>query len=255
MTQRPGRKIGTLAIKLDRKKNRYTWAKVEVELRFEITSGTFYAVYEGNWYEAKTKDDLSEQIKAAATKAMSIEWKRYILIDYEAEGHPLDDEKSGRPATSGTYHTFEIDHDRSKFGRGYDENAKFAINSIKLSWTICEISEPYPLPEDPNKRIRAKREVNIRHYGSDQGEEQIGEPAEWEDDVLPPGTLLWTPEREALLVDILAAIGKLDARLVDLFQGDASELANKIDAAAQTDPSRLLAAPTTTAKPTKRRRA
>lgn len=252
MSQRPGRKIGTLAVKLDRKKNRYTWAKVEVELRFEITSGTFYAMYEGNWYEAKTKDDLSAQIKAAATKAMSIEWKRYIQIDYEAEGHPIDDEKSGRPAMSGQYHTFEIDHDRNKFGSGWGDTDKFAINAIKLQWTICEISEPYPLPEEPSKSIRAKREVNIRHYGSDQGEEQIGEPTEWEDDVLPPGTLLWTPEREAVLVEILAAIGKLDARLVGLFRGDAHELAGKIDAA-QTDPSRLLAAPEATK--TKRRRA
>ena len=33
---------------------------------FEITNGTFYAQWEGNWYPAKTKDELSAQIKAAA---------------------------------------------------------------------------------------------------------------------------------------------------------------------------------------------
>jgi len=252
MSQRPGKKIGILTVKLDRKKTRYKWASVDVELRFEMANGTFHAIYEGNLYAAKTKDDLSAQIKAAATKALSITWKRYIQIDYEAEGHPIDDEKSGRTAINGQYHTFEIDHDRSKFGRGHDENDKFAINAIKLQWVICEISEPYPLPEDPKKLIRAKREINIRHYGSDQGEEQLGDPQEWDDDVLPPGTLLWTPEREAVLVEIVTAIGKLDARLVDLFRGDAAELAGKIDA--QTDPSRLLAAPAET-KPVKRRRA
>ena len=59
---------------------------------------------------------------------------------------------------------------------------------------------------------------------------------------MPPGTLVWTPEREALLVEVLAALGKLDSRLLDLFSGDVKQLASKIDAA-QIDPSRLLAAP------------
>lgn len=254
MSQRPGKKIGTLTVTLDRKKTRYKWASVDVELRFEMTRGTFHAMYEGNWYEAKTKDDLSEQIKAAATKALSIEWKRYIQIDYEAEGHPVEDPNSGRTAISGQYHTFEIEHDRSKsYGYGVE---KYVVNAIKLQWTICEISEPYALPEDPKKLVRAKRDVSVRDYGSDRGSEQIGDPQEWEDAALPPGTLLWTPEREALLVDIVAAIGKLDERLVSLFRGDAEALAGKIDAAAQTDPSRLLAAPTdtATAATTKKRR-
>ncbi|HSX22398.1 MAG TPA: hypothetical protein VLE97_06435 [Gaiellaceae bacterium] len=242
MSQRPGKKIGTLKVTLDRKKTRYKWASVDVELRFEMKRGTFHAQYEGNWYEAKTQDELSDQIKAAATKALSIEWKRYIQIDYEAEGHPIEDPKSGRPAISGTYHTFEINEDRSKFGRGRDENEPFAICAVKLQWTICEISEPYALPEEPRKLVRARRPVSIRDYGSDRGTEQIGDQEEWEDDVLPPGTLLWTPEREAVLVEILAALGRLDAKLVDLFRGDENILAGKIDAA-QADASRLLAAP------------
>jgi hypothetical protein len=86
------------------------------------------------------------------------------------------------------------------------------------------------------------------------GKEKIGEPEEWEDDVLPSGMLLWTPEREAVLAEIVASLGKLDARLLDLFTGDATALAGKIDAAAQTDPSRLLAAPAGPT-PKKRRRA
>lgn len=242
-----GKKIGTLEVKLDRKKTRYKWASVEVELRFEIKSGTFYAQYEGSWYEAQTKDALSEQIKIAATKALSIEWKRYIQIEYDAEAHPIEDERSGRPATSGTYHTFEIDHDRSKFASGWDKVDKFAINGIKLAWTLCEISDPYPLPEDPRKLIRSKRAISVWDYGADEGKERIGEPEEWEDDVLPPGTLLWTPEREAVLAEIVAAIGKL----VALFRGGVAELADKIDAAALTDPSRLLAAP---AEPERKKR-
>lgn len=257
MSKHPGKKIGMLEVKLDRKKTRYTWAKVNVELRFEITHGTFHAQYEGNWYSAKTKDDLAEQIKAAATKALSIEWKRHIQIDYEAEGWPIEDERSGRPATNGQYHSYGLDDDRTKFDdrittAGIRE--KHAICSIQLHWSICEISEPYSLPEEPNKRVRAKRSVDVWRWGADVGKEKIGEPEEWEDDVLPPGTLLWTPEREAVLTGIIAALGKLDARLLELFTGDAPALASKLDTAAQADPSRLLAAgsePT----PKKRRRA
>lgn len=251
MSQRYGKKIGKLKVKLDRKKTRYKWAEVEVELRFEIVNGTFYAQWEGNWLFAKTKDDLAAQIKVAATTSLSLEWKRYIQIDYEARGWPIEDEKSGRPATSGQYHTYEIHEDRTKFDERREK--KHVICGIQLHWSICEISEPYSLPEDPNKLVRAKREVNVATWGPDTGKEQIDEPQEWEDAVMPPGTLLWTAEREKVLVEIITALGKLDARLLALFMGDAVSLANKIDAAAQTDPSRLLAAPTEP-EPKKRRR-
>ena len=251
MSQRYGKKIGTLKVSLDRKKTRYKWASVDVELRFDLHTGTFWSQYEGNWYSADTKDALASQIKDVATKALSIEWKRYIQIDYEAQGWPIEDPKSGRPESSGSYHNFAIDGDRSTFGGG-DE--KFAICSIALHWNVCEISEPYPLPEEPKKQVRAKREVDVWSWGPDIGKEKIGEPEEWEDDVLPPGTLLWSPEREALLAEVVAALGKLDRRLVELFSGDAAQLAGKIDAAAQTDPSRLLAAPTEPPEPSQKKR-
>ena len=257
MSQRPGKKIGTLEVKLDRMKTRYKRASVDVELRFKMTDGTFWAQWEGNWYSAKTQDDLAAQIKTAATKALSIEWKRYIQIDYEAKGWPIEDETSGRPATNGQYHTYELDDDRTKFDSMISRreiDTKHAICAIELHWSICEISEPYALPEDPKKLVRSKREVGVWTWGSDTGKEKIGDPQEWGDDAMPPGTLLWTPEREAVLVEIVAALGKLDARLLELFTGDVEVLAGKIDAAAQTDPSRLLAAPVEPA-PTKRRRA
>lgn len=251
MSARYGKKIGKLEVKLDRKKTRYTWASVEVELRFEITNGWFYAQWEGNWLSAKTKDELAEQIKIAATKSLSIEWKRYIQISYEAQGWPIEDVKSGRPAMAGRYHTYGLDDDRSKFDEGAE---KHAICSIELHWSLCEISEPYPLPEDPNKSVRAKREVDTWTWGADTGKEKIGEPQEWEDDVLPPGTLLWTPDREALLVEVVTALGRLDARLLEMFSGDAEQLAGKIDAAAQTDTSRLLAAPEPEPSPSQKKR-
>ena len=256
MSQR-GKKIGVLTVKLDRKKSRYQQVSVDVDLRFDITNGTFWASYEGRWYDADTKDGLAEKIKVAATKALSVEWRRYIQVSYEAEGFPIADEKSGRPAMSGTYHTFQIDHDRSKFGRGRDEDEKYAICSVKLQWSICEISEPYALPEEPRKRVRATREVDVWAWGPDAGKEKIGDPTEWDDDVLPPGTLLWTPEREAILRMVVEALGGLDARLVELFSGDADQLARKIDVATSADARYLLAPPTqeTKTSATKRRRA
>jgi len=235
--QHYGKKIGTLTVTLDRKKTRYKWASVDVELRFDLKSGKFHAQWEGNWYSAATKDELTAHIKAAATKTLAIEWKRYIQIAYEAKGWPIEDPKSGRPATSGNYHEFEIDDDRSKFG-GRAE--KYAICSIELHWSLCEISEPYNLPEDSNKRVRAQRAVDVWTWGPDTGKEKIGDPQEWENDVLPSGTFLWTPEREAFLAKVVGALGKLDRRLVDLFSGDVEQLAGKIDAASQTDPNRLL---------------
>jgi hypothetical protein len=235
-----GKKIGMLEVKLDRKKSRYQQVTVEVELRFDISTGDFWSQYEGNWYTAATKAALSEKIKIAATKSLSIDWKRYIQIDYEAEGWPIEDEKSGRPTHDGQYHTFAIDHDRSKFGRGRDSDEPFAICAVRLQWTICEISEPYALPEEPSKRVRAKRSVGVWAWGKEKGTEKIGDPQEWDDDVLPPGTVLWTAAREALLVEVIGALGNLDRRLVDLFSGDPKQLAGKIDAAVQTDAARLL---------------
>ena len=154
MSQHPGKKIGKLAVALDRKKTSYSRASVEVELRFDLVTGKFHAQWEGNWYSASTKDDLTTQIKVAVTKALSLEWRRYIQISYKAEGFPIADARSGRPELSGRYRTFEIDGDRSKFRDG--EDTKFAICSIALHWSVCEISEPYALPEDPKRRVRAQ---------------------------------------------------------------------------------------------------
>jgi hypothetical protein len=244
VSKTPGKRIGTLEVKLDRKKTRNKRASIDVELRFDISTGFFWAQYEGNWVHADTKTGLAEQIKVAATKALSLEWRRYIQISYEARGWPIEDKRSGRPATDGRFQEFDLGEDRSKYAKyADDENEDYVICGLELHWSICEISEPYPLPEDPKKMVRAKREINVWHYGDDKGKEKIGEPREWENADLPAGALIWTPEREAVLADIIGALGKLDARLVDLFAGNPKALADKIDAAAETDPSRLLAAP------------
>lgn len=47
MSKHPDKKIDALEVKLDRKKTRYKWASVDVELRFEIPHGAFHAQFEG----------------------------------------------------------------------------------------------------------------------------------------------------------------------------------------------------------------
>lgn len=235
-----GKKIGALVVRLDRKKDRYHNAEVTTDLRFELSSGTFFADYEGKTYEAKSKDALSDQIKAVATKSLSFEWTRYIFIDYEATGWPLEDEKAGRPETSGRYTTFKLDDNRGK--ANYDEKS-FVVCGIDLHWSLADVSDPYPLPESPGKLVRSCRSVDIWDHSTKRGQERLGDPNEWKDAKLPVGTVPWTPEREMILAEVLRALGKLDARMVELFRGSGDDLAKRLDAAAQTDTSRLLAAP------------
>jgi hypothetical protein len=64
-----------------------------------------------------------------------------------------------------------------------------------------------------------------------------------DDDKLPVGAVPWTAEREAFLREVLAALGKLDARMVELFRGDPDQLSRRLDAAVRQGSARLLAAP------------
>ena len=254
MSQKPGKKIGTLRVKLDRKKDRYNHAEVSMGLRLEIHTGTFYAEWEGVLYKDQTKEGLSNQIKAVATKSLEMNWTRYLVISYEAEQYPLEDERTGRPAADGQYRTLDIDDDRDErmgqityASNKDDANRKMVTCSLKLQWSLRDVSDPYPLPEDPKKIVRSIREVDQWHYRSSKGTpiegERIGNPTEWDDAKIPTGYVPWTADREALLRDIINAISQLDRRMVDLLNGAPEDLAKKLDAAAQTDPSRLLAVP------------
>jgi len=86
------------------------------------------------------------------------------------------------------------------------------ICSVELHWTICEISEPYDLPEESRKRVRAKRTVSTWGWGPDTGTEKIGRARGVGERRAATGHVLWTPAREALLVEILAAsVSSIDA--------------------------------------------
>ncbi len=251
----PGRKIGTLRVKLERRTSRYQYSSLEIELRLDVSSGTFCAWYEGAWYFAKTKDELSDQIRQAAQKTIDVQWTRYLIVDYEARAWPLDGD-SGRPKTDGHYETLSVEEDRAHLARDpqadtwSDRNGTRVVTSIDLHWHVCEFSTPYALPEDPKKTVRMRREVNCQRDdvdddGRETYREVVGAPSEQDDDRLPAGAVPWTAEREALLREVLAALGRLDQRMVQLFRGDPDQLAQQLDTAAQRDPARLLTAPTT----------
>ena len=96
--------------------------------------------------------------------------------------------------------------------------------------------------------VRMRREVNCRladrdGEGRETYEEVVGSPNEQDDDQLPTGAVPWTVKREAFLREVLAALGQLDARMVELFGGDPDQLARRLDAAVQQGSARLLAAP------------
>jgi hypothetical protein len=254
----PGKKVGTLRVKLERRTSRYDYASVEVELRLDVHDGTFHAEYEGTWYDARTKDELSAKIRQAVQKTIDVEWSRYLVVDYEAKAWPLDGD-SGRPETSGHYETLSIDDDRALLARDPKADAwdrrSYArvVTSIGLHWQVCEFSTPYTLPEDKKKTVRMRREVDcqLTHRDDDGREtyrEVVGAPSEQDDDKLPIGAVPWTAEREAFLREVLAALGKLDARMVELFRGDPDQLSRRLDVAVQQGSARLLVAPAPTRK-------
>ena len=258
----PGKKVGILSVKLERKRSRYEHASIKVELRLDVHDGTFHARYEGAWYDAKTKDELTAKIRQAAQKTIDVEWTRYLVVDYEAKAWPLEGD-SGRPETSGHYETLSIEEDRATLARDAkadkwsDRKRDRVVTSIDLHWHVCEFSSPYRLPEDKKKTVRMRRNVDCRIVDRDDGrgtpdgsgaegrsyQEVTGEPSEQDDDGLPVGAVPWTAQREAFLREVLAALGRLDQRMVELFRGDPDRIARQLDAAAQRDPARLLAAP------------
>lgn len=254
MAKTSGKKVGVLHVRLKRMTSRHYCATIDVELRLNVGSGTFYATYEGQQYDALTKDALVDKIREAADKTIDVEWTRYLVVRYSAKAWPLDGD-SGRPKDSGSYSDLGLDDDRAllvrdpKSERWHGRNETRVITGIDLHWEVCEISTPYTLPENRDKTVRMHREVHCQRIDrtdeTDETEgyrEIIGSPVEQADDSLPVGAVAWTVEREALLREILAALGKLDARMLALFSGGPDKLARQLDTAAQFDPGRLLAA-------------
>lgn len=256
----PGKKVGDTGITLQRADPRAGRAYLTIEIRLDVDRGTFHARHDGQWYEAKTKDALIEQIRNAAQRTVDVQWQRYLVVDYEAEARPLEGD-SGRPRDHGEYETLSIEEDRSSLAPDPSapswalQSVQRVVTSIGLTWCLCEFSTPYPRVED-GKIVRMRREIKShplrdadRQIQSDEHGEEVATHEEWtsdpkeqDDDQLPVGAVPWSPAREQVLRDVLAALGALDARMAQLFRGDAEAVARRIDdVAARGQP--ILAAP------------
>jgi hypothetical protein len=233
----PGKKVGKLVVALFRKESSCR-DSVDLELRLDVSTGTFHAAWEGQWYGAKTHDDLADQIRRVVAEEPDVTWTRYLVIDYEARSWALEGD-SGRPELS-RCETLSLDDDRTAMTRDHEDGPR-AVASIRLHWQLYEISSPYPKPGDKRRTVRMFRDVRCELNPDEGGRgayrEVVGHAEEQDDDRIPPGAVPWTAEREAILRDVLAGIGRLDARLVALFRGDPAQLAGRLDA---TTASRLL---------------
>lgn len=245
-----GKKIGMLTIRLNREIGRGgitgpERSKIQVELRLD-SQGTFRVSYEGKHYEAKTQKELHDQVKAAVDTTIDLVWHRYIVIKYKAEASDLT--PSGRTEDN-SQRDLDLDEDRATALAGdkltrWDREPK-AITGISLTWDVLDFSDPFVTPEDKTKTVRMKRRFWQQPVTDDDGEpagheEKTGTPSETDDDVLPVGCMLWTPAREEFLRQVRDALGKLDARMVALFNGVGDELAQRIDLALQQRADRLL---------------
>ena len=90
-------------------------------------------------------------------------WTRYLVIDYEATQWPFEDEKTGRPMGHGQSRTCGMEADRDKLAwAGYDQRRKMITCGIELHWSLCDVTDPYPLPEEPKKFVRSSRDIDAR---------------------------------------------------------------------------------------------
>lgn len=249
VSREPGKRIGTLRVRLDRDVGRGNMghrqrASLAVPLRLD-SQGVFHAVHDGKWYEATTQRELHDKVKAAVATAVELVWRRYIVVKYTAESSEIDD-TGFRSDRSGE--RFDLEDDRAKLSGERISHGRVSgagvITGIDLDWEIVEYSDAFAPPEDRTRSVRSKRDVYTLNVSEDgkkpRLEERVHSPTEQGDDALPVGCMLWTPAREAFLRQIRDAIGKLDARMVALFNGVGDELAARVDAALEYRGDRLL---------------
>lgn len=232
-----GKRVGTLTVRLDRVVGRGTISgpersKVNVELGLD-SLGTFHASYDGKWHQAKTQAELIEKIRAAIDTAVEMVWRRYIVVKYTAESSEVD--VTGLRTKSNSGYEFDLYEDRAKLAGDpnshYDRDPKVIVG-LKLDWNVVEYSDPFTQPENKTKSVRSKRTVYTVCGNEETGPvEHTGGVHEQDDDALPVGCMPWTEEREAFLRQVRDAIGKLDTRMVALFNGVGDELAKRIDRA------------------------
>lgn len=199
---RPPKKIGAIVAKTGIT-NGYREETASFVLRLD--GSTFIAEHGDVWYESKSREALQAKMEQVAKVALDLKWTRYIALDYEAFA----------------------DREPGQWGYGDRELAvsearkKSKIMGLKLKWEIVEYSNAIQLPGDDEEQRYMKREID---------EHGDPEPKQTTVTKLPDGLVPHTPEREALLKQIIQAITSLDAKLVEMFRGDPEDVAKQLDA-------------------------
>lgn len=197
---RQHRKIGEMVCNTGIK-NGWKEATASFVLRLNSVTGDFIAEYGDHQYVSKSRDALKAKMDEVARVTLDLKWSRYLLIKYEAEVPYKDNWMSTT--------TLGIDVPRSK-----DQ----IVYGIQLTWEVVEYSDAIQLPGQGERFM--KREV-----GDD------GEPSGVQETVseLPDGLVPYTKGREETLLRLRAALGVVDAKMVELFRGAPDRVARMLD--------------------------
>lgn len=218
----PGRKAGSLRIRVAQSEY------ATFELRVDIERGDWIVAIGDSLYRCADKAKLEGYVEKLLQLQRAVTWTRYLVIDYEAEG----------PGDFGNRRRYAPDDKRR------DRDVEVA--AIRLDWEVWDYSDPIQHPGQTIPR-RKSREVFIHERKAAELEEDEGIvwsnrdelPDEYystegwlHDNKIPDGAVVFTPDRHALLRSIRAAMGRLDGKLVAVFNaGTPAELAAKLDRA------------------------
>lgn len=199
---RPPKKIGTIVVKTGIT-NGYRDETATFTLRLD--GSDFIAEHGDVWYVSKSRDALKLKMEEVAKVALDLKWTRYIALEYEAfTTHE-------RGSWSYSDRELSVGERRKKADK---------IHGLRLKWGIVEYSNAIRLPGDDDQERHMKRDVG-----------ETGTPDEKQTTVtkLPDGLVPHTPAREALLRQIIEALTKLDAKLVEMFRGSPDDVGRAID--------------------------
>lgn len=212
---RAPRKIGEMICKVGFK-NGYREETARFVLRLDEKAGDFIAEHGDFWYVSKSREALQAKMDEVARFTSSLEWTRYIRIEYEATVPYTDSWRSYGSTTE-----LGVDDKRDK---------NLPILGISLKWEIVEYSQAIHLPGDEGERYMM-REVDKDGDVKDEQESKTS---------LPAGLVVWTSERENFLKGIRLAFADLDKKMIALFGGTPEQVAKRLDTA---NGPLLLAAP------------
>jgi hypothetical protein len=213
-----GKKIDTIIISgnLD---------EVTLDLRFDKYSGVFHVEYPaGEWHESKDLTELKKTLKAVVVRNEQETWSRHIDVHYRAG-----------VSDSGTSYYYADDHRQLKPGK--------LITELSLSFEVWDISSA------KNPRGRKLSRIGVEHGKRKIPREDVG--GGWfvahTENHDPNGMrrvrdkeLPYTEQRYQTLTAIRQGLRSLHDKFVELFKGDADEVALKLEG---LDASRLLPAP------------